>query len=102
AARASANEARTDTRAVWRRCARRLPTLLLRLWSGHQHAQRVDQLGCAHESHGLRRLAKRHVLEQARQRGRAVFRVTDDVELLVGGGEVAGVTRGVEVDVEPR
>ena len=50
-----------------------------------ERAQVVDELGRAHQADRRHRLAERHVLEQARQRDRAVLRVIDHVELLVVG-----------------
>src|ERR1041385_7841647 len=64
-----------------------------------ERAQVVDELGGTHEADSRHRLTERHVLEQAAERDRAVARVIDDVELLVVGGEVADLARGVEVDV---
>src|SRR5690242_20465230 len=60
----------------------------------------VDELRRTDEANRRGRLAQRHVLEQARQRDRAVLRVIDHVQLLVVGREVRGVPRGVEVEVE--
>src|SRR3569623_3156594 len=101
---ASSNKA-LFTRAVWRCASACGATALLPATAAptecvlDEWSDLVDELRRAREANRRRRLAERHVLEQTRQRARAVLRVIDHVQLLVVGGEIGGVARGVEVDV---
>jgi len=64
-----------------------------------QRAQLVDELRCADEPDRRHRLAERHVLEQARQRDRAVARVIDHVQLFIIRREVTDLARGIEMEI---